>query len=136
MATIDDLGALVERAIIPVVTEGLQAFGQAAAASMAAEAPVKTGALRGSIRWELTGTLSGQWRMLAYARPIEFGHVVAYWGTTKHPERNFRKYKTGGYVDPNPFLARGARSAGAGLLTPDQLTVLRNAALAAIAALE
>lgn len=132
MATVADLRGVIMRAAIPVLTNELDAFGKAAAAAMQSEAPFKTGDLRKSIKWRMTGPLSGQWTMRAYAVPVQFGHPVAKWGTAKH---RTRPYKTKGFVAANPFLDRGVQSASPGGLTPEQVTALRAAALKVIAAL-
>jgi hypothetical protein len=107
--------------------------------------PVKTSALRGSIRVVPTGPLSCEMHMLGYGRWVEGGHRVWNWNTAQgrlgqhYPlVKRFNKkhpLKTHGVVAPNPFLARaiGAMQA-ANDIPPPMVEAFRAAARQALRA--
>ena len=131
--TPEEVTAYLVAKATPLLQRDLDNFGTVTAEEIAATAPVKTGALRSSVRWEPSGPLAGSIVMRGYGLPIERGHIVARWGTTKYPARHFL-YKTGGYVLPNPFISRGVRSTALSfrVLNSDMLAVLKARVLASL----
>ena len=128
---IEGLAAYLVAQATPRLQTDLDAIGWAAASAIAAEAPVRTGRLARSVRYDATAPLQGTISMVGYGLPIQAGHIVAYWGTTRYPARR-KRYKTGGHVDPNPFISRGIADARPVLqLLPQDAVQIVTAALRA-----